>query len=146
MIAVTFNASAASPVVPSDSSCEAYSALESVHACGDTSYLRDAAFLCEKYLAAEPSLSEELREFQRPIRHCLQKKLLEASGANFCSDLAQNAVISHLDCYQEFNYCGLSREAKKELRRIIGKKALEAPWFETGFRLSLECVRAKLAH
>jgi hypothetical protein len=144
VIAISHNEKAAAALVPSDSSCAFYSEIEELHQCGNESYLSDASYLCEKYLAAEPKLSAELQAFQKPIRLCLQKKLLEKSGANnFCSDLESTAVASHLECYHENNYCDLSREAKKQLRRLIGKKALEAPWFETGIRLLKSCYSAR---
>lgn len=129
---------------PSETSCQFYQDLAQEYQCTQTNYLNEASQLCEKYLAHEPQMNNEIQIFFPKIRRCLQEKLQEQMGPDFCDNLLYTSVDSHVYCYIEHGYCELSALSRAQLVWAIGRKLFKSPWLETGAKINQACWRQAL--
>ena len=128
---------------PSKSDCEFYTELNNKIKCGKSNYLNEVQPLCEKYLLAENSLGSEIQIFFPNIRYCLQNELLKKLDENFCQNLNQISIESHVQCYVDNGYCELSPISQWRLIWITRSKIFKQPWLTTAHLLNGACADKK---
>ncbi|MBK9323521.1 MAG: hypothetical protein IPM97_11370 [Bdellovibrionaceae bacterium] len=139
LVVLSLKSANAQSLEPSATSCQFYRDLQSEYACPQSNYLQEAELLCEKYLKMEPELNEEIQGFFPGIRFCLQDRLREKLGSQFCANLHEISIESHVSCYTENGFCDLSLRSKFILAWITWKKVFTSPWRETGQRINQSC-------
>lgn len=105
---------------PSSSDCNYYREVESTYKCGPKGYPLDFGFrLCEKYLKAQPNTRPNVKTWFPKVRFCLQDFIAKNHGSfRDCDDLKTRALDSHLNCYKDTGFCGLSLVDESQILRI----------------------------
>lgn len=97
-----------------DSGCNFYGCLESVHPCGLDGYAVSYGMkYCKVFTAMAPSMSSLGQDWVEVVRKCLQVKLKPVAVRNLsmsdCTEFHAFAFNSHPDCYasQDWSLCRL---------------------------------------
>jgi hypothetical protein len=94
------------------------------------------------YLREEPFLGKEIQAFFPGVRKCLQEQLLlRIESPNFCQNINEIAIGSHITCYYENNYCNLSFLSKIKLGWLVKNNIIHKTWFKTAQEINRACLK-----
>jgi hypothetical protein len=100
--------------------CEYYSCLSHLKHCSDLSYPENfGKRYCLRYADRMSSFSETGKNWIQSVKKCLIREMEGFESKLSCPGLRNRAFQSHVTCYVESGFCGLSFHDKKQILRTI---------------------------
>ncbi|MBX3039149.1 MAG: hypothetical protein KF789_00405 [Bdellovibrionaceae bacterium] len=111
---------------PTADSCEMYLCKEREISCGAKGYWLNYGFpFCQRFLEKEQEFSPVAQGWLRKVRTCLQTQVQELSPGAACSNIRQQALHGHIDCYLQTGFCDLNNrdqiQVLWELKSALGE-------------------------
>lgn len=127
IFAILQSAQVAQAIDQRESVCERYLALDNVIECNRTGYLIDFGYrYCQRFEKTEHRYSPFGRVVLQRLRSCLIDSLERTHGLT-CQNVKSVALESHVGCYVENGFCGLSTKDKIRIvwtvKKEISKKS-----------------------
>ncbi|CAG8435069.1 6592_t:CDS:2 [Scutellospora calospora] len=128
--------------MPVPGSCNFYTdCLEKKFHCGNNGYpLSDGLKYCEKFTENMHLFSSSGKDWVTKTKLCLQESLVQIyeNDSSTCSEIKQNALDSHADCYVTSGICIIPPSDWVSLLKTIDFKDLFGSLFPYTFKQALE--------